>query len=356
MHENRRVACSGDPEDVGRFYDRHVDVLRDWFAPRVYDPDDVDDLVAETFAAALVGTARTKPVLEIAERELAAYLRRGDAERRMRRRLGIGEGDLREQLVAAAARGLPRYALPPVRAVLAVVAAIVLAGILVVAFTGGRREEPPAPKRPASTATGDRQLFGGSLTPGVRYRARAFVPALSFEVADTEWTVPDASATTSLMLARRNRIPGRAGSERRPTEFLSFARLTEVYDPGEQGLTSSLVPAPSELRAWLAEHPDLRVGPVETVTVAGVPGEAFAVTVAFKTPVHRDPSCRLTSLRPCTAIAPGASFFNGTRIRTILLRIDPDPLLISLIAAPRGDLQDLEAAAAPVLRSLRIGV
>jgi hypothetical protein len=356
MHENRRVACSGDPDDVGRFYDRHVDVLRDWFAPRVYDPDDVDDLVAETFARALVGHARATPVLEIAERELAAYQRRGDAARRMRRRLGIGEGDPREELVAAAARCLPRQALPSVRAVLAVVAAVVLAGILVVAFTGGRREEPPVAKRPVPTATGDRELFGGSLESGVRYRTRAFVPALSFEVADAEWTVPDASATASLVLARRNRIPGRAGSERRPTEFVSFTRSTHVYDPDTRGLTSSLVPAPFDLRAWLAEHPDLRVGPVEPVTVAGVPGEAFAVTVAFMTPVHRDPSCRLTSLRPCTAIAPGASFFNRTRMRAILLRIEPDPLLISLIAAPRGDLQELEVAAAPVLRSLRIGV
>jgi hypothetical protein len=350
------VPVSGDPEDVGRFYDRHVATLREWFAPRVHDPDDIDDLVAETFAAALVRHARETPLLDIAERQLAAYRRRGDAERRMRRRLGIGDGDLRAQLVAAAARGLPRFVLPPVRAVLAVAAAVVLVVILVVAFTGGRRDEPAASRPSPSPTAGDRQLFGGSLEPGVRYRARALVPALSFEVTDTEWAVPDASATTTLVLSRRNRVPGRAGSERRPTQFLVFSRMTEVYDPNEPGLTSSLIPAPFDLRAWLAEHPDLRVGPVEPVTVAGVPGEAFPVEVRFTRPVHGDPACRATSLRPCSAIAPGASFFDGTRLRAMILRTEPDPLLVSLIAATRDDLEELEAAAAPVLESLRIGV
>jgi hypothetical protein len=235
-------------------------------------------------------------------------------------------------------------------------AAVALAVILVVAFTGGRRDEPLSPRPTTTPASADRQLFGGSLQPDVRYRDPAFIPAVSFVVADTEWYAIDTSATTSLLLERRNRVPGQPDSERRPAQFLGFNRLTEVYDPERRGLTGSLVPAPADLVGWLSSHPDLEAGVPEQVTVAGVPGEAVSIVVRFRRPAHADPACRQAFRRACTAIAPGATFFDGTRMRAIVLRTEPDPLVITLIVAPRGDLDELEAAAAPVLRSLRIGV
>jgi RNA polymerase sigma factor (sigma-70 family) len=106
MHTDEDLLLSGDPEDFGRFYDRYVDMLLGYFARRVHDPEVAADLTAETFAAALVARrrfrrARTPAVawlFGIAQHKLADYRRRGAAEDRMRRRLGmervpVGEED-----------------------------------------------------------------------------------------------------------------------------------------------------------------------------------------------------------------------------------------------------------------------
>jgi len=362
MRTDEELLGSSDPEDFGWFFDRHEPALRDWFGARVHDPDDTPELVAETFAAAVAGRPRaTAPAAGwlrgLAERELAAYRRRGDAETRMRRRLRIAPppAALRDELVDAAGRPPPR-ALPRGRTIAVVAAGGALAVILVLAFTGGRREEPAAPARATAAPGGDRQLFGGSLEPGVRYRARAFVPALSFVVPDTEWYVDQAIDPDSLLLSRRDRVRGQPGSERPATQFLGFGRLTEVYDPATPGRTASLTPAPADLRGWLARHPDVRVGGARAATIAGVPGIRFGVEVRFDRPAHQDPDCARFSLEGCAAIAPGLSFFDGTVMQLTVLRTEPDPLIVSEIAARRRGLAELEAAAAPVLRSLRIGV
>jgi RNA polymerase sigma factor (sigma-70 family) len=100
------LLTSGDAEDFGRFYDRHVELLLGYFQRRTRDPEAAADLTAETFAAALRGRSRFQPretpasawLFTIAQRRLADYQRRGHAEDRMRRRLGmerlaIGEAD-----------------------------------------------------------------------------------------------------------------------------------------------------------------------------------------------------------------------------------------------------------------------
>jgi len=97
MSIDEDLLLSGDPEDFGRFYDRYVDMLLGYFARRVHDPDVAADLTAETFAAALVARKRfrraTTPAVAwlfgIAQHKLADYRRRGAAEDRMQRRLGI---------------------------------------------------------------------------------------------------------------------------------------------------------------------------------------------------------------------------------------------------------------------------
>jgi RNA polymerase sigma factor (sigma-70 family) len=91
------LLLSGDPEDFGRFYDRYVDMLLGYFARRVHDPEVAADLTAETFAAALVARRRFRRastpavawLFGIAQHKLADYHRRGAAEDRMRRRLGM---------------------------------------------------------------------------------------------------------------------------------------------------------------------------------------------------------------------------------------------------------------------------
>lgn len=99
------LLLSGDPEDFGRFYDRYVDMLLGYFARRVHDPEVAADLTAETFAAALVARRRFKPastpavawLFGIAQHKLADYRRRGAAEARMQRRLGIERVALGEE-------------------------------------------------------------------------------------------------------------------------------------------------------------------------------------------------------------------------------------------------------------------
>jgi RNA polymerase sigma factor (sigma-70 family) len=97
MPSDEDLLLSGDPEDFGRFYDRYVDMLLGYFARRIHDPEAAADLTAETFAAALVARRRFRRaqtpavawLFGIAQHKLADYRRRGGAEARMYRRLGM---------------------------------------------------------------------------------------------------------------------------------------------------------------------------------------------------------------------------------------------------------------------------
>ena len=97
MPSDEDLLLSGDPEDFGRFYDRYIDMLLGYFARRVGDPEAAADLTAETFAAALVARRRFRRaatpaaawLFGIAQHKLADHRRRGVAEDRMRRRLGM---------------------------------------------------------------------------------------------------------------------------------------------------------------------------------------------------------------------------------------------------------------------------
>jgi len=79
------------------FYCRHVDQMLGYFARRTGDPELAADLCAETFAAALAGRRRYRPeagaaaawLYGIGSKKLADAQRRGYAERRAQRRLGM---------------------------------------------------------------------------------------------------------------------------------------------------------------------------------------------------------------------------------------------------------------------------
>ena len=91
------LLLSGEPEDFGRLYDRYVQSLLAYFQRRTRDPEVAADLTAETFAAALAARGRFRPratpasvwLFAIAHHKLMDFHRRGSAEDRMRRRLGI---------------------------------------------------------------------------------------------------------------------------------------------------------------------------------------------------------------------------------------------------------------------------
>jgi RNA polymerase sigma-70 factor (ECF subfamily) len=90
-------ATPDDPEAFGVFYRRHVDAVLSFFRSRTGDPELAADLMAETFAAALLAAPRFKPRREpavawlftIARRKLIDSWRRGRVEDAARRKLGL---------------------------------------------------------------------------------------------------------------------------------------------------------------------------------------------------------------------------------------------------------------------------
>jgi RNA polymerase sigma factor (sigma-70 family) len=91
------LLTSGDPEDFGVFYDRHVRDVLAYMMRRTADPEAAADLTAETFAAAIVARRRYRSsdvpaagwLFTIAQRRLVDHQRKGYADQRLRRRLGM---------------------------------------------------------------------------------------------------------------------------------------------------------------------------------------------------------------------------------------------------------------------------
>jgi RNA polymerase sigma-70 factor (ECF subfamily) len=88
-----------EPQAFGTFYGRHATAVLGYLRRRTGDVETAADLTAETFATALVAAERFDPargparawLFGIANHVLSAHRRRGHAERRARRRLGISE-------------------------------------------------------------------------------------------------------------------------------------------------------------------------------------------------------------------------------------------------------------------------
>src|SRR5215218_375048 len=97
-----QLLSARDAASFELFYCRHVDSVLGFFARRTGDAELAADLCAETFAAALAGRHRYRPevgaaaawLYGIGVKKLADAQRRGYAERRARRRLGMERIDL----------------------------------------------------------------------------------------------------------------------------------------------------------------------------------------------------------------------------------------------------------------------
>ena len=97
-----------DPAGFEEFYARHVDTLLGFFARRTRDADLAADLTAETFAAALSSRRRFRPeagaaiawLFGIAMNKLADAQRRGYADKKARRRLGMERIELTDADIA----------------------------------------------------------------------------------------------------------------------------------------------------------------------------------------------------------------------------------------------------------------
>jgi len=97
-----------DPASFELFYTRHVEGILGFFARRTRDAELAADLTAETFAAALAGRRRYRReagaasawLFGIAMKKLADAQRRGYAEQRARRRLGMERLELDDEDIA----------------------------------------------------------------------------------------------------------------------------------------------------------------------------------------------------------------------------------------------------------------
>jgi RNA polymerase sigma factor (sigma-70 family) len=109
---DEQLLSARDAASFERFYCRHVESVLGFFARRTRDPELAADLCAETFAAALASRHRYRPeagaaaawLYGIASKKLADAQRRGYAERRARRRLGMERIELSDDDVARIAR------------------------------------------------------------------------------------------------------------------------------------------------------------------------------------------------------------------------------------------------------------
>ena len=226
---------------------------------------------------------------------------------------------------------------------------MLVAIVVFAAYTGGV-EGGPAPPTPTATPRSERDLFGGSLEPRVRYRTRSFAPHLSFVVGDTEWLVEDATQPDHLVVERRVRT-NRPGSELPSRSAVVFSRIFQVVDPSSGDLFYV-----DDLYRWLRRHPDLRVGHVEPVTIATLDGMRFDEVVQFARPqpARPAPACARL-LRVCTLIAPDRYYENGTWMHTYVLRMpSATPLVIDVVGRTKRDLDKIEVPAAELLRTLRV--
>jgi RNA polymerase sigma-70 factor (ECF subfamily) len=97
-----------DAASFAAFYHRYAETLLAFFSRRTRDPELAADLTAETFAAALAGRRRFRPetgpasgwLFGIAMHKLADAQRRGYAERRACRRLGLERLELDDEDLA----------------------------------------------------------------------------------------------------------------------------------------------------------------------------------------------------------------------------------------------------------------
>lgn len=102
------VLAARDAATFELFYRRHFARMLGFFARRTRDPELAADLTAETFAAALQSRHRYRPekgsadswLFSIAFRKLADAQRRGYAEDRARRRLGMERLELTDDDIA----------------------------------------------------------------------------------------------------------------------------------------------------------------------------------------------------------------------------------------------------------------
>jgi hypothetical protein len=266
---------------------------------------------------------------------------------------------LRAELVAAAARPLPRRRLLPERPVLirgGLIAAAAAAAVLAIFVLPWSAEKTPQPAQRTTPLVGQ-PLFGGSLDEGVRYATRALRPQISLRANDGRWWVYDAQSDTTLVLQRREGNPG-AGTERAPLRFLMFFRLPSVFDPTKGDISQ----APRDIVAWMRTNPNLGITDVSRTTLYGKPATRLTFHIP-KRPTRTDPTCEFAKVTvdteiprvaTCAAIGPSVTAPVDSAGYFIVPEGD-DPLIVGELALVPSQLGQIARESAPILDSVQIG-
>ena len=146
---------------------------------------------------------------------------------------------------------------------------MVLAVMALASCGGGGSEQEQAKARTLPEQHQD-------LSPG-EYRTEEFEPSASFRVGEG-WLTSPPEASDVLEL------------EYGETAGLAFTNVQEVFKPTESGTTQA-VELPEDLAGWLQNHPYLKTGKPEPITVGGVKGVEFDVALAEGLPEDHASQC-----------------------------------------------------------------
>jgi hypothetical protein len=114
------------------------------------------------------------------------------------------------------------------------------------------------------------------LRPG-EYRTEEFEPSASFRVGGGWFTSPPEDSDVLQL-------------EYGETAGLAFTNVQGVFKPTESG-TTQVVEAPEDLAGWFQHHPYLKTGKPEPITVGGVKGVEFDLTLAEDLPKDYASEC-----------------------------------------------------------------
>ena len=150
---------------------------------------------------------------------------------------------------------------------------VAVAVAMLAACTTRGVQSPASPTRTATAAvtpspSGLQAIRVGTASAG-QWTTTAFEPTLRFTIPSDGWLFffPDENDEMAV---------GKSGGIE-----LTASRIARVVDPASH----KAVPAPDDLVAWLASHPDLHGETPTVATIGGIEGQAIQVTNAGSTDV-----------------------------------------------------------------------
>lgn len=234
---------------------------------------------------------------------------------------------------------------------------LVLASIGVIAFVAftrggaevGTDSEPSAQAKPIPVPPPDQ--VSAALAPG-RYATDDFDIRLSFRVGGGDgWRVSYAETSDTFEMTTAT-----ATNLHYPS--FSFTTATEIFLPSRQesiimDSDERKAAAPDDLVGWLRDHPNLETSEPEPVTVGGISGQQFDVSVS-PAPEDHSPSC---GPDPCVLLlgfveGGGLWIWEGDRMSMIVLDDIEDETLVIAVTARPDEFDGLLSKAEEVLETV----